>query len=113
MLLRGGKSTAIFKINLQVKTQDLGEYWAASAQQLGITVFADTEAAAVDRMGTAIDFLATNAVGGSKEGVEQFKEYLSLREVQYSCTEHSETRLFSSPVPRQVQIETGVVIGAA
>ena len=113
MLLRGEKANAVFKMNLQVKTQDLGEYWAASAQQLGITVFADTEDAALDRMGTAIHFLVTNAVDGSKEGAEQFKEYLSLRKVQYSYTEHSETRLFSSLVPRQVQIESGVVIGAA
>ena len=42
-----GGVVANFEIDLQVKTQDLGDYWAASARGLGVTVFADTESAAL------------------------------------------------------------------
>ena len=114
MLLRGGgKATAVFNINLQVKTRDLGEHWVASAQRLGVTVFGDTEAAALERMGVAIDFMADNAVGGTKEGAERFKEYLDARGVPYSYTEYSETRAAVPEGIRPVQVESGVVIGAA
>ena len=114
MLLRGGgKATAIFNINLQVKTQNLGEHWAASAQRLGVIVFGDTEAAALERMGTAIDFMTANAVGGTKAGAERFKAYLDARGVPYSYTEYGETRPTLPEGLRPVQVEAGVVIDAA
>ena len=133
VVMYDGEVVATFEVNLQVKTQDLGDYWAARAQRLGITVFADTEQAALSRLESAINFLTTNAVAGSKTGVEQFKEYLNSRGVQYSYTErpafstsrgavprveHSYTEhpnLHWTPAqsPRPVRIESGVVISVA
>lgn len=104
---------ATFEINLQVKTQDLGDYWAASARGLGVTVFADTEPAALARMDTAVKFLTTTAVAGSRTGAEQFKEYLNSRGVHYSYTERPNPRWLPAQSPRSVRIESGVVISAA
>ena len=112
-VMADGGVAATFEVNLQVDTQDLGDYWAARAQRLGITVFADTEQAALARMDTAIKFLTTNAVAGSKTGVEQFKEYLNSRGVQYSYTERPNPRWLPAQSPRPVRIESGVVIRAA
>ena len=108
-----GGVAANFEINLQVKTQDLGDYWAASARGLGVTVFADTESAALERMDTAIKFLTTSAVAESKIGVEEFKEYLNSRGVQYSYTERPVPRRLPTQSYRPVRIESGVVISAA
>ena len=102
-----------FEINLQVKTQDLGDYWAASARGLGVTVFADTEPAALARMDTAVKFLTTNAVAGSKTGVDQFKDYLNSRGVQYSYMERPNPPWMPAQSPRPVRIESGAVINAA
>lgn len=101
-----------FEVNLQVKTQDLGDYWVASTRGLGVTVFADTEPAALARMDAAIKFLTTTAVAGSKTGVEQFKDYLNSRGVQYSYTERPNPRWMPAQSPRPVRIESGAVISA-
>lgn len=133
VVMYDGGVVATFEVNLQVKTQDLGDYWAARAQRLGVTVFADTEQAALVRLESSIKFLTTNAVAGSKTGVEQFKEYLNSRGVQYSYTErpavsasrdtvqriqhsyteHPDRRWMPAQSSRPVRIESGVVISAA
>lgn len=78
-------TAAGLRLELPVSTRQLDTHWAAHAPNLGITVFADTEPAARQRMTAALQFLTETAVGPGSAARQEFKEYLQAHGVAWSA----------------------------
>ena len=77
----------ILELDLRIGTQDIGPYWMAFEQQLGIVAFEDSEDAVVERLRKAIDFAMDNV------GREHLHKYLDDHGVKYSYREQPPDRV--------------------
>ena len=77
-------TAAGLRLKLPVSTRQLDTHWAACVPNLGITVFANTEPAARQRMTTALQFMIGTAVGPGSAARQEFKEYLQAHGVAWS-----------------------------
>lgn len=78
-------ATAIFDIDFQAETWRTDNRW--NARGLGITVYADTEPAAIQSLQQTIQFLGRSVIKQTRAGAEHFKQYLDSHGIQYQCQE--------------------------
>lgn len=74
--------TATINFDAQVHLERRGDSWAAYIEPPGATVYGDTEAAARERVGEALDFFVASLVG--EIGLERFRRYLDGHGVKNS-----------------------------
>ena len=77
-------TAAGLRLELPVSTRQLDTHWAACVPNLGITVFANTEPAARQRMTTALQFLTETAISPGPTTRQEFKEYLQTHAIIFS-----------------------------
>ena len=64
---------------VQPRYQRLDAYFAAHAENLGVTIFADDLPAARSRLADALTFMAETALRDSGQGRAEFKDYLQRK----------------------------------
>ncbi|MDA1129273.1 MAG: hypothetical protein O2913_11330 [Chloroflexi bacterium] len=80
------KVNASVNVTFDLLLDDRGGHWAALIEQLGTTVYADTEEAVFDRAGEMIQFVVSSFREHST--LQDFRRYLDIRGVQHSVTIH-------------------------
>lgn len=73
--------SARIAFTVSVSLTDRGDYWAAYIEPSGMTVYGDTEAAAIDRVDQAMDFFMKNYAKGA-DGLQKLRAYLDWHDVQ-------------------------------
>ena len=70
------------KLSLDVSLENRGDHWAALIEQTGVTVYADSEQAAIKRADEMIGFMASCFQKHST--LSNFRQYLDKRGIQHS-----------------------------
>ena len=74
----------IVTVSVDLIIEERGDHWAGVLEQLGITVYGDSEKAAMDRVGQMLDFVA--GAFQKHHTLEDFRAYLDAHGVQHSVT---------------------------
>ena len=94
-----------------VSIEDRGDYWAAYIEPLGMTVYGDTESAAMGRVVQAMDFFKNEFATGN-DGVQKLRAYLDAHGVPSCVTndaiqDDAATRV-EYPVDFRMEVAAGV-----
>lgn len=83
-------TTIVFDLDFQAQTwQRENATWAAKAQKLGITVFADDEAAALARLQDTVIKTANDWINHTRSGAEEFRDYLTRLGIPFTYRERA------------------------
>lgn len=106
--------TAYITVDLDLDVQNRGEYWAVATPKLGITVYGDTEAVAMQRLEKALSFFAGAYGATDAERVRNLRAYLDAHGVS-STYQEREISVPSETSPQQYSVrrEARIAIGAA
>lgn len=97
-------------VTVNVSVEDRGDYWAAYIEPLGMTVYGDTKAAAIDRVDTAMNFFTKHyAKGDVQKVIDYLKRHGVPSQVIYSdMVEDDEVRRIPYPVGLSLEAAASV-----